>query len=139
MATILKLKSYLDRPLTAPNNNKEEPIMKLRAVISSLALVSAMALSGGAFAQTVNAIGGVTIPADQLPAFQEKCTAVAAAANQTLATPNDESDDAVATGSVVANGTEDPNASSGSDPASVEEMNALLAGLTAEQCKEAGL
>ena len=114
--------------------------MKLHAVISSLALVSAMTFSGAAMAQSApNMMGGIEIPAEQWTSFQEKCAAINSAATQTLAQPNDESDDAVATGSVVANGEDDPNASSGSDPASQDEITKLLASLTPEQCKEAGL
>jgi len=114
--------------------------MKLRAVISSVALVSAMAISGGAFAQSAsNSIGGMEIPAEQWTSFQEKCAAINSAATQTLAQPNDESDDATQTGSVVANGEDDPNASSGSDLAASDEVTKLLASLTPEQCKEAGL
>lgn len=105
--------------------------MKIRAVLSSIALASALTLSGGAFAQAANSIGGVDIPADQWGSFQEKCAAINAAANQTLATPNEESD-AVATGSV----TQD---SSDADPASTDSVAQLLASLTPEQCKEAGL
>lgn len=113
--------------------------MKLRAVISSLALASAMTLSGGAFAQSANTIGGMEIPAEQWTSFQEKCAAINSAATETLATPTDESDDATETGSVVTNGEDDPLASSGSDPAASDEVTKLLASLTPEQCKEAGL
>lgn len=110
--------------------------MKLRTMISSFALVSAMTLSGGAFAQSM--IGGMEVPADQWPSFEQKCQALTVAATETLATPNDESDDAVATGSVVANGEDDPEKGS-SDPASSENIDQLLASLTPEQCAEAGL
>jgi hypothetical protein len=111
--------------------------MKLRAMISSVALVSAMTISGGAFAQSM--IGGVEVPAEQMQQFQEKCAtlnstgSMAAAPAETLAQPNDESDDATQTGSVVANGEDDPEATDGS------ELTAALEGLTVEQCKEAGL
>ena len=111
--------------------------MKLRAVISSIALASAMTFSGGAFAQSM--IGGVEIPAEQLQQFQEKCAtlnsagSVAAAPADTLAQPNDESDDAVATGSVAANGEDDPE---GTD---ADPLVTALANLTIDQCKEAGL
>lgn len=99
-----------------------------------------MTFSGAAMAQSApNMMGGMEIPAEQWTSFQEKCAAINSAATQTLAQPNDESDDAVATGSVVANGEDDPNASSGSDPASQDEITKLLASLTPEQCKEAGL
>ena len=109
--------------------------MKLRTMISSLAVISAMTFSGGAFAQM---IGGVQVPAEQWPSFEQKCQALTVAATETLATPNNESDDATATGSVVANGEDDPEHSN-SDPASSENIDQLLAGLTPEQCAEAGL
>lgn len=118
------------------DKNKRNHTMKLRTMLSSIALVSAMTLSGGAFAQS--AIGGVEIPADQWGAFQEKCATLSAAANSTLAEPLDESDDATATGSVVANGEDDPEGTTGDMGASAD-YTALLAGLTVEQCKEAGL
>ena len=108
--------------------------MKLRMMISSLALVSAISLSGGAFAQM---IGGVQVPADQMGNLQEKCAALNAAANASLAEPLDESDDATVTGSVVANGDEDPEGGN-SDPASSKNFTALMASLSIEQCKEAG-
>src|SRR5690606_33474171 len=111
--------------------------MKLRTVLSSLALASALTLSGGAFAQSM--IGGMEVPADQWGAFQDKCAALTAANNESLASPLDESDDATVTGSVVANGEDDPMRSSGSDPLSSENIDQLLAGLTPEQCNDAGL
>jgi hypothetical protein len=107
--------------------------MKLRTMISSLALVSAMTLSGGAFAQSM--IGGVEVPADQWGSFEQKCQLLNGAANATLAEPLDESDDATATGSVVANGEDDPERSSDAS----DNITALMANLTVEQCKEAGL
>ena len=111
--------------------------MTFRAVISSLALVSAMTLSSGAFAQAM--VGEMEIPADQMAAFQEKCSAINAAATETLAAPNDESDNAAVEGTAVANGEDDPQGSGNSDPASAENMEALLASMTPEQCVEAGL
>ncbi len=107
--------------------------MKIRTMLSSLALASALTLSGGAFAQSM--IGGVEVPADQWGSFQEKCATLNAAANASLAEPLDESDDATATGSVVANGDNDPERSSGAS----DNLTALMASLTVDQCKEAGL
>jgi len=102
-------------------------------MISSLALVSAMALSGGAMAQSM--IGGVAIPADQWGSFEQKCQTLHSAANASLAEPLDESDDATVTGSVVANGEDDPERSSDAS----DNIDALMANLTVEQCEAAGL
>lgn len=104
--------------------------MKLRSVISSLALVSAMTFSGSALAQAM--IGEVQIPEANMADFQAKCAAIASAQTESLASPV-ETDD-TATGS-----TEDPNATDSSDPANEDNLDALLASLTPEQCKEAGL
>jgi hypothetical protein len=108
--------------------------MKIRAVISSLALVSAMTLAGAASAQTM--VGDMQIPADQMASFEEKCALIAADANKSLTEPADQSKDAEATGAVVANGTDDPNATTQTDS---DKIEALLASMTPEQCKEAGL
>lgn len=103
--------------------------MKLRTMLSSLALVSAMTLSGGAFAQAM--LGDMEIPADNLGLFQEKCAAIASAANQSLAEPVE---DETATGS-----TTSADASDSSDLASDDNIEQLLASMTPEQCEEAGL
>lgn len=106
--------------------------MTFRTVISSLALVSAMTLSGGAFAQAM--IGDVTIPEANMADFQAKCAAIASAQTESLAAPVN--DDETATGSTTtdpAQATDDP------DPANKDNLDALLASLTPEQCKEAGL
>jgi hypothetical protein len=108
---------------------QEELTMTFRTVISSLALVSAMTLSGGAFAQAM--IGDVTIPEANMPAFQEKCAAIASAQTESLSTPVE---DETATGS-----TEATPANDDGDPASEDNLDALLASLTPDQCKEAGL
>lgn len=105
--------------------------MTFRTVISSLALVSAMTLSGGAFAQAM--IGDVTIPEANMADFQAKCAAIASAQTESLAAPVE---DETATGSTTtdpAQATDDP------DPANKDNLDALLASLTPEQCKEAGL
>jgi hypothetical protein len=104
--------------------------MKLRTMLSSLALVSAMGLSGGAFAQAM--LGDMEIPADNLGLFQEKCAAIASAAAQSLAEPVDNADE-TATGSTTATDNDDP------DLANKDNIEALLASMTPEQCEEAGL
>lgn len=104
--------------------------MKIHTLMSSLALVSAMTFSGAAFAQAM--IGDVAIPDTNLGAFQEKCAAIASASTQTLAEPGD---DPTETGSVAAGDAATDNP----DLASKENIDMLLASLTPEQCKEAGL
>lgn len=108
--------------------------MTFRTVISSLALISAMTLSGGAFAQAM--IGDVTIPEANMPAFQEKCSAIASAQTESLSTPVESEADETATGTVS---TDAAPANDDGDPASEDNLDALLASLTPDQCKEAGL
>ena len=107
--------------------------MTFRTVISSLALVSAMTLSGGAFAQAM--IGDVTIPEANMADFQAKCAAIASAQTESLAAPVENEADETATGSTAS----DPAATDDPDPANEDNLDALLASLTPDQCKEAGL
>ena len=114
---------------------QEELTMKFRTVISSLALVSAMTFSGAVMAQSM--IGGVTIPEANMADFQAKCAAIASAKTESLSTPVEDeaaAADATATGSVAAT----PDSDDG-DLASEDNLDQLLASLTPEQCKEAGL
>jgi len=133
--------------------------MKISTALSSIALVAAMTLSGAAFAQTM--IGDVTIPEGNLASFQEKCAAINSAATESLSEKadagNDSSnDDTTATASTTASGGAatpaagaDANttttAAAGSqdnddgDLASEDNLDELLASMTPEQCKEAGL
>ena len=114
---------------------QEELTMKFRTVISSLALVSAMTFSGAVMAQSM--IGGVAIPEANMADFQAKCAAIASAKTESLSTPVEDeaaAADATATGSVAAT----PESDDG-DLASEDNLDQLLASLTPEQCKEAGL
>ena len=109
--------------------------MKFRTVISSLALVSAMTFSGAVMAQSM--IGDVVIPEANMADFQAKCAAIASAKTESLSTPVEDeaaAADATATGSVAAT----PDSDDG-DLASEDNLDQLLASLTPEQCKEAGL
>jgi hypothetical protein len=106
--------------------------MKLHTVISSLALVSAMAFSGSALAQAAVVIDNVTIPEESMADFQAKCAAIASAQTESLAAP---AEDETATGSVE----DSPDATDSPDPANEDNLDALLASLTPEQCKDAGL
>lgn len=111
--------------------------MKLRTVISSLALVSAMSFSGAVLAQAT--IGGVAIPEANMADFQEKCAAINSAKTESLSTPVENeaaAADATATGSVAGAATAE---SDDGDLASEDNLDALLASLTPEQCIEAGL
>lgn len=104
--------------------------MKLN-VISSLALATALTFSGGAFAQSM--IGDVTIPQENLADFTAKCAAIASASTESLASPVNE--DETATGSV----TDPAMATTDADPANKDNLDQLLASMTPDQCKEAGL
>lgn len=105
--------------------------MKIRSIISSLALVSALAISGGASAQSM--IGDVAIPQERMADFQEKCRAIASVQNESLAgAVNQDQTDSTNTGSVTSN-TDSP------DYANDDNIDGLLASMTPEQCKDAGL
>lgn len=52
--------------------------MQFKALVSTVALGAAMALSGSAFAQTIN---GVDIPEGELAIVQERCDELSVAAN----------------------------------------------------------
>jgi hypothetical protein len=106
--------------------------MKLQTVISSVALVAAMTFSGGVFAQSM--IGGVAIPEENLADFNAKCAAIASAATESLASSED---DLTETGSVVSG--EGNQFVTDPDLANKDNLDQLLASLTPEQCKEAGL
>lgn len=121
--------------------------MKISRTLSSIALVAAMTFTGSAFAQTM--IGDVTIPDENLASFQEKCAAINSAATESLSEKadagNDSSNDNTATAStttpaVGATTTVDNGSKSDDgDLASEDNLDELLASMTPEQCKEAGL
>jgi hypothetical protein len=104
--------------------------MKIRTVISSFALVSAMALSGGAAAQSM--VGDMAIPEERIVDFQEKCRAIASVQNESLAGGQnlDQTDD-IATGAV--------SSSDSPDYANEDNIDGLLASMTPDQCRDAGL
>ncbi len=109
--------------------------MKIRTVISSFALVSAMALSGGAAAQSM--LGDVAIPEERMADFQEKCAAIASVQTESLAssvnTDQDSTDDTT-TGAVAGTATSDSP-----DQANDDNIDGLLASMTPDQCRDAGL
>ena len=110
--------------------------MKLHTVVSTLAVVAAMTLSGSALAQSaVVMVDGLEIPSERMADFEAKCAAIASAQTESLSSPvEDEQADATATGS-----TETPDATNSPDPANEDNLDALLASITPDQCKEAGL
>jgi hypothetical protein len=109
--------------------------MKIQAIVSSVALAAALTFSGAAVAQ--NMMNGMEIPAEQIPAFQEKCDALRAAGTASLTTSDDQSDttDATATGTVATDSTATDETS---DPAAQDNWELAMASLTIEQCDEAG-
>lgn len=103
--------------------------MKIRTLVSSLALVSALALSGPSVAQSM--VGDVAIPGERIADFQEKCRAIASVQNESLTSPVNDEGAEEETGSV--SDTDSP------DYANEDNIDMLLASMTPEQCVEAGL
>lgn len=101
--------------------------MKL-SVISSLALATAMLVSGNVYAQDATAaaptmIGQQTLSAEDLPKVQAQCNTLGATEKESLATQDP----------VDTNGAEAPN---GADQATTTIDLSLI---TVEDCKAAGL
>jgi hypothetical protein len=117
----------------------ETSTMQLRAIISSVALVTAMSLSGAAYAQ--NMFNGSAIPDDQLQKFQDACAGLQAKDNASLTqdnstnTPADSATDATTTGSVTQGGEQTPT---DPDPAAEQNWDTIIAGLTPDDCAAAG-
>jgi uncharacterized low-complexity protein len=95
-----------------------------RNLISAIALVSAMTLSGAAMAQTM--VGGVEVSADDLPKVQSACDTLAAKEGGSLVSTEAESS---------------ADASSGDTDAGIDNVTTSidLALLTYESCRDAGL
>ncbi len=106
--------------------------MKIRTLVSSLALVSALAISGPSVAQSM--VGDVAIPGERIEDFQEKCRAIASAQNESLSAPVNDEVDEDETGSV-----DQPADTDSPDYANDDNIDQLLASMTPEQCQEAGL
>lgn len=104
--------------------------MSIRTLISPLAVAAIISFSSGAMAQAM--IGEFEIPDASMPSFEQKCQALLAAANRSLTT--DEMTDDITTGAVEQGGQ-----TSSPDPAAQENELELLASLTVDQCREAGL
>jgi cytoskeletal protein RodZ len=114
--------------------------MKLRAIISSVALVTALSISGAAYAQ--NMFNGSAIPDDQVQKFKDACAGLQAKDNASLTTDNNssatstESTDATTTGSVATQAGEPSQGNS--DPAAEQNWDTIIAGLTKDDCAAAG-
>lgn len=90
----------------------------MKTLMSSLTVVAALTLSGAAFAQPMNTIGGKDIAADQMDEVQAACDKLAAGTSTPMAggTSNDTT-----------------NTAGQSESESTDEWD-----VTAEQCVEAG-
>ncbi len=111
--------------------------MKLRAIISSVALVTALSISGAAYAQ--NMFNGSAIPDDQVQKFKDACAGLQAQSTASLTQDNNSgasSTDQTTTGSVAAQGGEPTPTNP--DPAAEQNWDTIIAGLTADDCKTAG-
>lgn len=97
-----------------------------RTLISAIALIGAMTLSGGAMAQTM--VGGASVSAEDLPKVQAACTTLAAKANAGTGTNEDENT------SGEGEGSETNTTDTGATTTSID-----LDLLTYEACKDAGL
>lgn len=106
--------------------------MKIVQIVSSLAVASALAFSTPVFAQ--NMINGMEIPADRMTDFQQKCEALNVAKAEPVVGLSSEAD-GTETGAV--NNTPEAPADP-ADPLAQNNLDQLLAGLTPEQCAEAG-
>jgi len=114
--------------------------MRLRAIISSVALVTALSISGAAYAQ--NMFNGTAIPDDQVQKFKDACAALQAKESASLTQDNNSNasaantTDQTTTGSVTTQGGEqtptDP------DPAAEQNWDTIIAGLTPDDCSAAG-
>jgi hypothetical protein len=102
--------------------------MSIRDLISPLAVAAMLTFSGGAMAQVM--IDDFPVPADELGAFAQKCQALEAAMNRSLTEGDDDDSDDTTTGSI---GAADP------DPAAAGNELSVLANLSVDQCRDAGL
>lgn len=111
--------------------------MHIRTLISPIALAAAMSLSGGAMAQTM--VGGVDIPAEDLPEVQAQCDTLAAEGNESLTETADDTADGDADDDEDADNT--PSGGSDDDASDLDQAvtSIDLNTITLEQCKEAGL
>lgn len=101
--------------------------MSIRHLISPLAAAAVLTFSGGAMAQVM--INDFEVPEEDIGTFTQRCEALQAAMNQSLAEPVENVDE-TPTGSI---GASDP------DPAAKENRLQVLASLTVDDCKAAGL
>lgn len=108
--------------------------MRISAFVPALALAASVALSGPAFAQEQPnsapdfTVRGTTIPGENAPDFRQKCHLLYIAQLESLT--NDVSAGEDVTGSVP---------TSNADPASQKHQLELLASISVQECREAGL
>ena len=106
-----------------------------RALISALALVSAMTFSGAAMAQTM--VGGSEVSAEDLPKVQAACDTLAAKEGGSLATETSTEAEADAEVEAAPEDASSGETDAGIDAATTTSIDLSL--LTYEACKEAGL
>ena len=112
--------------------------MKISALVPTLALAMGLAVSAPAYAQDMLGepefvIDGTPIPQEDLEEFRQKCRLLHIAQMESLTTSSDvgDDDDDLITGSVGT--TTNP------DPASQDNRLELLASISVQDCREAGL
>lgn len=106
--------------------------MKLKAIVSSVALACALSFPGAAVAQDVFMLNDEPIPEDMINSFRGRCQALVAESNASLAEPTNI--DETVTGSI---GDDENHADS--DPAARDNWQTALASVTIEECRAAGL
>jgi hypothetical protein len=104
--------------------------MKLQVILSSAALVAAMALSGPALAQL-----SLSVPSEREQAVRDACTALQAQATASTIEQDDDDDANLETGST----SDQTGQSDSGDPASEDYWDVVIAGLTIDDCKAMGL
>ena len=110
----------------------------VKSIVSAIALSAALTLSGSAFAQTM--LNGAEVPADELPAVQERCDQLKLAADKDGATDSTQpaESDADETTSAADANTETDDAAAVSEAA--DALTTIdLETITLEACVEAGL
>ena len=101
--------------------------MKLQVILSSAALVAALAVSGPALAQL-----SLSVPSEREQAVRDACTALQAQANASTIEQDSETDETT-TGSTAG------GQSTSGDPASQDYWDVVIAGLSLDDCKAMGL
>ena len=107
--------------------------MRVKSIVSALALTTAFALSGPAFSQTM--FNGAELSADDLPAVTERCEQLATAAStESLIEESNSSEDSTA-GGADATITDAPAVNEAQQATATIDLDTV----TLEQCTEAGI